>query len=122
MTYEANEKDRKKVESYAAVGIPQRDIARVLDIDVKTLNKYYRDEIETAAIKADAAVGGALYNKAVNEKDTASLIWWSKARLRWSEKKEIEHSGHLQAIPPGGTLEDATRAYEDNLRRQRDGD
>lgn len=92
--YEPNEEDRKKVENYTAVGIIQEDVARVIGIDPKTLRLYYRDELDTSAIKANAAVGGKLYSKAMAG-DTASLIWWSKSRNRWSEKKEHELSGGI---------------------------
>lgn len=85
---------REKVKSYAAVGITQADIATVLDIDEKTLRKYYREELDTAAVKANATIGGALFNKAKGG-DTAAMIWWTKTRMRWSEKTEVEHSGNL---------------------------
>ena len=86
------------VEQMAAVGIPQEGIARVVGVDTKTLSKHFDRELSTAAIKANAKIGGTLYNKAVNG-DTAAAIWWSKARMRWSEKREHEHSG-----PDGGPI------------------
>lgn len=87
--HKPNDKLRKKVESYAAVGIPQEDIAKVIGIDKKTLTKYYRDVLDVAMIKADASVGGALYNKAMAG-DTTAMIWWTKARMRWKETKQEE--------------------------------
>lgn len=80
---------REKVSSYAAVGIPQEDIAKVIGIDKKTLTKYYRKELDTAMTQANAAVGGALYNKAMGG-DTTALIWWTKARMLWKETKQEE--------------------------------
>lgn len=88
--HKPDDKIRKKVESYAAVGIPHEDIAKVIGIDKKTLYKYYRPELDTAATKADAAVGGALYSKAIAG-DTTAMIWWSKARMRWKETKTQEN-------------------------------
>ena len=63
-------------------------------IDEKTLRKHFRRELDTAAIKANAKIGGTLYNKAING-DTTAAIWWSKTRMGWKEKSEIEHSGDL---------------------------
>lgn len=87
--HEPTAENRQRVESYSAVGIPQDDIARVLGIHPMTLRKYYRDELDNAATKANAAVGGKLYKKAMDG-DTTALIWWTKARMRWSEKREAE--------------------------------
>ena len=77
-----------------SVGIPQVSQCLVIrdGIDDKTLRKYFRRELDTAATKANAKVAGTLYNKAM-EGDTTALIWWTKTRMRWSEKQEIEHTG-----------------------------
>jgi hypothetical protein len=70
------------VRSYSAVGIPQADIAKVLGIDEKTLAKYYRFELDTAATQAVGSVGGALYTKAMNG-DVTAQIFFLKCRGRW---------------------------------------
>ena len=76
----------------AAVGIPQSSIAVVLKMDEKTLRKWYREELDTAAIKANAKVGGKLFNKAMNG-DTTAAIFWAKTRMGWKETSAVEHSG-----------------------------
>ena len=80
---------RKRVEQLSAVGIPQTDISAVMGIAKTTLIKHYRDELDTAAAKANAMVGGALYNKAIGG-DTASMIFWLKTRARWREQDRSE--------------------------------
>jgi len=87
--HEPTEQDRKKVISYARLGITHVEIARVLQIDPKTLRLHYRDELDTAHTIANAAVGGELDLKAMDG-DTTCLIWWTKARMRWSEKRETD--------------------------------
>lgn len=67
-----------------AIGIPQEDVAKVIGIDVKTLYKYYREELDTAMIKANAAVGGKLYQKCM-QGDTASILFWMKTKMGWKE-------------------------------------
>ena len=82
----------------SAVGIPQDSIARCIrdkGIDVKTLRKHFREELDTAATKANAMVGGNLYNKAVGG-DTTAMIWWTKTRMKWSDTTNVEHSGNMQ--------------------------
>jgi len=82
------------VEQMSAVGIPQDSIARVLrdGIDEKTLRKHFRQELDTAATKANAKVAGTLYNKALSG-DTTAAIWWSKTRMGWKETSVQEHQG-----------------------------
>jgi len=82
------------VEQMSAVGITQAQIAMVVrdGIDLKTLRKHFRVELDTAAIKANAKVSGALYNKCMAG-DTSSLIWWEKTRQGRKEVTVNEHSG-----------------------------
>ena len=86
--------ERKLVEQMAAVGIPQESQCLVVrdGIDEKTLRKHFRRELDTAATKANAKVAGTLFSKAMGG-DTTALIWWTKTRMKWSERQEIEHSG-----------------------------
>ena len=53
---------RQLVQLHATVGTTQDMIARVIGIDKKTLRKYYRDELDLSMAKANATIGGALFN------------------------------------------------------------
>ena len=90
--HEPSEASRQLVSLHSAIGTPQDDIAKVLRIDAKTLRKHYRDELDTGMIKANARVGKSLFDKAVSG-DTTAAIWWTKTRMGWREKQEIEHKG-----------------------------
>ena len=74
----------------AASGIPQVNIARCIrgGIDPKTLRKNFRDELDTSALLANNEVAKTLYQKAIAG-DTTAMIWWTKTRMRWSERHEI---------------------------------
>jgi len=89
---------RQIVQLHATIGTTQAVIADILGIDGKTLTKYYREELDQALARANASVGGALFNKAKGG-DTAAMIFWMKTRAGWREKHEIEHSG-----PDGGSI------------------
>jgi len=78
---------RDTVMMHAMVGTPQEDIARILDIDAKTLRLHYRDELDLALAKANATIGGSLFNKA-KAGDTTAMIFWMKTRAGWKEKPE----------------------------------
>mgnify|MGYP006093489037 FL=1 len=79
----------------SAVGRPQEGIAAILGIDVKTLRKHYRVELDTAAEKANAKVSGALYNKAIAG-DSTAIIWWEKTRQGRKETNVVE--GNLDGV------------------------
>ena len=95
--HEPNNETRKKVISYYAVGVPQGDIAAVLGIDPKTLRKYYRKELDESLVKANAAVGGALFEKAKGG-DTSAIIWWEKTRAGKSDKSAVDLTSNGQTI------------------------
>jgi len=97
--HEPTETTRQTVQLHTMVGTTQADIARVLDIDEKTLRKYYRDELDLAKSKANATIGGALFNKAKNG-DTAAMIFWMKTQAKWAERHELDHSSTDGSMTP----------------------
>ena len=77
------DEQRLQIKSLAAVGIPQEDIAQKIGIrSPKTLRKYFRKELDLAATDANAAVAGALYNRAVNGNTDAQKFWLER-RAGW---------------------------------------
>ena len=97
--YEPTAETKKLVQLHATIGTPQEDIARVLGIDPKTLRKYYRDELDLASAKANATIGGALFNKAKGG-DTAAMIFWMKTRAGWREKQELDLTSSDGSMTP----------------------
>jgi hypothetical protein len=92
--FKPTDEERKLVEQMTACGIPQESQCLVIrdGIDDKTLRKHFRRELDTAATKANAKVAGTLFNKAMGG-DTTAIIWWTKTRMKWSERQEVEHTG-----------------------------
>lgn len=85
--YERNDEDLKIVLEYSAVGIPQEDIALVIGICKNTLRKHYEKELRIGAIKANAEVGGRLFQ--MTKTVPAAAIFWSKTRLHMRETGPI---------------------------------
>ena len=84
------EKTRHTVFQASGMGITQENIATLIGISVDTLAKYYDHELKNGKADAHLAIAKTLYHKAVHDKDTASLIWWTKSQLRWSETVKNE--------------------------------
>ena len=85
---------RRQVEAMAAYGIPEADIARVMEIDPKTLRRHYRSELDTGHIKANSRMAENLYKKAMGDGPQAvtATIFWLKTRARWRETTVSEVS------------------------------
>lgn len=90
---------RELVQLHTTMGTPQTVLARVLDIDPKTLRKHYRDELDLAQAQANATIGGALFNKA-KKGDTTAMIFWMKTRAGWRETKNLDHSSADGSMTP----------------------
>lgn len=89
---------RAQVKALASVGTQQDQIAQVIEITKNTLLKYYRKELDSAMILANASVAKSLYQQATSG-NTSAAIFWLKCRAGWQDKQQIEHTG-----PNGGDI------------------
>ena len=97
--HDPTEETRKQVETMAAMGIRQDAMSSILDIDPKTLRKYYRRELDTGSTKATLKVAQSLFKQATEQNNTAAQIFWMKARAGWREGIDLSHAG-----PDGGPI------------------
>jgi len=102
---------RQTVQLHSTIGTPQDVIARVLGIDAKTLRLHYRDELDLATARANATIGGALFNKAKNG-DTAAQIFWMKTRAGWRETSNVNIDGSFKIEGVTMTFVDAAKAAD----------
>jgi len=91
--HQPTDKTRAEVQAYAMVGVPHHDLARLVQLSIKTLLKYYRDELDTGKARATAQVGRSLFRMATTGNNVAAAIFWMKAQAGWREKQLIEHTG-----------------------------
>lgn len=89
--HEPTRATRELVQLHTMVGTTQEALASIIGIDPKTLRKYYRDELDHSKAKANATIGGALFNKA-RSGDTAAMIFWMKTQAGWKETNVNEHT------------------------------
>lgn len=83
--------ERRQVEALAGLGLPIRDISLLVrdGINHKTLSDHFELELARGVAKANARVSQTLFEKATKDKDTTAMIWWTKSRMRWTERHEI---------------------------------
>lgn len=79
------DKTRAEVSALCSFGITQEEISTYLDIDSKTLRKYYERELNTGTIKANAAMAKRLFDAGVKDGSVPAMIFWLKTRARWRE-------------------------------------
>ena len=73
----------------AGLGLPQEQIALLLEIDAKTLRKHLRDELDRGMAEANVKIAQSLFNMATTGGSVAAAIFWMKARAGWREKHEV---------------------------------
>lgn len=85
-SHQPSEDSRRQVEMLAGIGVPEHMIARVVNIDPKTLRKHYAEDIESGAAKATSKVAKRLFDIAMSDSREAltACIFWLKCRARWS--------------------------------------
>jgi hypothetical protein len=90
---------------FAKVGQPQENIARYLNITAKTLRANYRHELDTAKSEAVVAVGGKLYETAMDGNVTA-MMFYLKAQGGWNDKPDqtvnVNHKTDLPSLMAQG--------------------
>ena len=101
--HEPTHERRQLVQLHATVGTAQSVIADILGIDDKTLRKHYREELDQSLAKANATIGGALFNKAKGG-DTTAMIFWMKTQGRWKERQEVDHTSSDGSMSPKPTV------------------
>lgn len=104
---------RQTVQLHTTVGTKQETIAQILGIDPKTLRLHYRDELDISKAKANATIGGALFNKA-KAGDTAAMIFWMKTQAGWRETINNDHTSSDGTMSPKGL--DVSKLSESALR------
>src|SRR5690554_1127815 len=97
--HEPTKATRELVQLHTMVGTRQEAIASIIGIDPKTLRKYYREELDQSKARANATIGGALFNKAKSG-DTTAMIFWMKTQAGWRETTHMEHSSPDGSMSP----------------------
>jgi hypothetical protein len=84
--FEPTDAERQEVTTMTIGGLTQMQIAECMrdGIDVKTLRKHFREELDIAKAKAIANLGASCYKRAMAG-DNASTFFYLKTQGGWKE-------------------------------------
>jgi AcrR family transcriptional regulator len=117
--YSPSESDRRLVTLCAMGGITQDEIASAIGVSATTLRKYFREELDTAYVKANARVVASALEQAVSGKSPAMTIFWLKARMGWSEKGP-KSTGADELPEEDDVLNEVDRRIEELIRNSQE--
>lgn len=103
-SHKKSEEKSRLVRVMAQYGAPQEDIAHELGISVETVLKYYDTEYKTGKAHADVVIRQTLFDKAVNQRDTACLIFLCKTRLGMRETNRTELVSPDRSMSPASPV------------------
>ena len=107
--YAPTDKERAQCKALAAMGVPNTDIAIVLQISAPTLRRHFRHELDTGSIEANAKVAQSLFKQATDpaKPSVVAAIFWLKVRAGWVEGG-VDQRQLREEVP--GKKEQANRA------------
>jgi hypothetical protein len=109
-TYKVTPENRRVVFEMARIGVVHDRIARAVGCSPTTLRKYFPEELERAADEANTAVCNFLFEAATGggkakdgrgsmQASVTAAIFWTKARLKWSDQSSVKISGDEAGAP-----------------------
>lgn len=109
-SYEPSEKDRAQVKMLSGMGVPDYDIAKVMQLSAPTLRKYFAHELEIGHIEANARVAQSLFKQATDatKPNVTAAIFWLKTRARWTEAQPGDVGKKEQVAAFAQTAEQGT--------------
>lgn len=90
------EATRKEVTQYARIRVPLDKLAKLIGITEKTLNKYYKPEIESGRAYADAYVLNKLF-QGIDRGSERLITLYARTQLGWKEHQIQEFMGEIKA-------------------------
>ena len=96
--FEPTEEQRRLVRAMAGFGLPQENIAVLIDVDMDMLRARFRHELDRGAAEGIAKVAQTLFQMATVDKNVSAVIFWMKARAGWREKVAVNGEDGSQIV------------------------
>ena len=82
--------DIEILKNLASIGCPDYEIASVLNVSARTLNRNYAEIIDQFREKGKASLRKKMWDKAVKKDNTNMQIWLSKNYLGMKDRTQTE--------------------------------
>ena len=82
--------DIEILKNLASIGCPDYEIAKVLNVSARTLNRNYAEIIDQFREKGKASLRKKMWDKAVKKDNTMMQIWLSKNYLGMKDRTQTE--------------------------------
>ena len=82
--------DIEILKNLASIGCPDYEIASVLNVSARTLNRNYAEIIDQFREKGKASLRKKIWDKAVKKDNTMMQIWLSKNYLGMKDRTQTE--------------------------------
>jgi hypothetical protein len=89
--FDPSEEQRRTVRAMSGFGLPEADIAVLIDVDLATLREHFRRDLTRGAAEGTAKVAQSLFTMATREMNVTAMIFWMKARAGWRERFDTTH-------------------------------
>ena len=98
-TYQPDEKTRAQIQTMSGMGIPDYDIAKIVQLSAPTIRKYYMDALENGHVIANTKVAQSLFEQATkkDKPNISAAIFWLKCRAGWREDSSVDEMGKKEA-------------------------
>jgi hypothetical protein len=89
---------RGQVEAMAGFGVPEADIAKVLELEPVRLRELFGKELDGGRTRANAKVAENLFRKAIGDgrESVTAAIFWLKTRAGWKETAVHQLNGSAE--------------------------
>ena len=118
LPFEPTTEQRRMARAMAGLGLPQEQIALLLEVDPKTLRKHFRDDLDRGMAEANVKIAQSLFNMATQGNNVAAAIFWMKARAGWRERHEITVSANPLDRISDSELEQMIAVLQDQIAEQ----
>ena len=97
--HEPTPQTRAQVQTMSMAGIRQETIADIVDVDPKTLRKYYRKELDHATAKVISQTASLLFDQC-KAGNVSAMMFLLKTRGGWRETNQIDHTSSDGSMTP----------------------
>lgn len=91
-TKHPDENIAKAVQQHAAVGTPYQSIAKMVGCSNSTLLKHYQGDLDIGLDKANAVVGGVIFNAAKAGQPWACKLWAGRRMQGWQPTLDVNQT------------------------------